>query len=94
MEKVIVLIHVLDFLIKGKKMILFALNQIVCMFLQSTHVESSAVSVRSSNAAKHQFYLPNFYGSEIAQVYVGDGALLVPDNEGCTGSKELYKYAL
>ncbi|XP_078313814.1 uncharacterized protein LOC111129947 isoform X3 [Crassostrea virginica] len=57
----------------------------------STHVGSSAVSVRSSNAAKHQFYLPDFYGSGIAHVYVGDGALLVPDNEGCTGSKELYK---
>lgn len=94
MKTFLILIHVLDLLSKGKKMMLFALNQILCMFLQSTHVGSSAVSVRSSNAAKHQFYLPDFYGSGIAQVYVGDGALLVPDNEGCTGSKELYKYAL
>ena len=94
MKTFLILIHVLDLLSKGKKMMLFALNQILCMFLQSNQVGSSAVSVRSSNAAKHQFYLPDFYGSGIAQVYVGDGALLVPDNEGCTGSKELYKYAL
>ncbi|XP_061173343.1 breast cancer type 2 susceptibility protein-like, partial [Saccostrea echinata] len=54
-------------------------------------VSPSVCSVRASSAAKHKFYLPDFYGSDVTQVYVGDGALLVPDEKGFTGMKEMYK---
>nr|XP_034317664.1 breast cancer type 2 susceptibility protein homolog isoform X2 [Crassostrea gigas] len=57
----------------------------------SSCVISSTLLVRSCNAARHRFYLPDFYSADVTQVYVGDGALLVPDDQGYTGVKELYK---
>lgn len=69
----------------------FYILYILHTYIQSSCVISSTLLVRSCNAARHRFYLPDFYSADVTQVYVGDGALLVPDDQGYTGVKELYK---